>query len=56
MGTASWLIYHQGGWQKQSIPLTVYAIQLLLNLSWPPLFFGGHKLGLALADSTGILS
>ncbi len=53
MGTASWLIYHQSGWQKQSIALSVYAVQLALKLAWPPIFFSGHKLGLALADSTG---
>ena len=53
MGTASWLVWHNGGWQHHSSALTMYAIQLALNLSWPPLFFSGHKLGLALADSTG---
>jgi len=53
MGTASWLIWHNGGWQKHSAALSMYAIQLILNLAWPPIFFSGHKLGLALADSTG---
>ena len=53
MGTASWLVWHNGGWQQHSRALLLYAIQLVLNLSWPPLFFSGHKLGLALADSTG---
>lgn len=53
MGTASWLVWHNGGWQHSSAALIMYAIQLALNLSWPPLFFSGHRLGLALADSTG---
>ena len=53
MGTASWLVWHNGGWQQHSRALSLYAVQLVLNLSWPPLFFSGHKLGLALADSTG---
>jgi len=53
MGTASWLVWHNGGWQKHSAALSMYAIQLALNLAWPPIFFSGHKLGLALADSTG---
>ena len=53
MGTASWLVWHNGGWQKHSAALSMYVVQLALNLSWPPLFFSGHKLGLALADSTG---
>ncbi|KAL3131865.1 hypothetical protein ABBQ38_007575 [Trebouxia sp. C0009 RCD-2024] len=55
MGTASWLVWHNGGWQRHSAALTMYAIQLALNLSWPPLFFSGHKLGMALADSTALL-
>ena len=25
------------GWQKQSIALSVYAVQLALNLAWPPI-------------------
>jgi len=53
MGTASWLVWHNGGWQKHSAALSMYTIQLALNLAWPPIFFSGHKLGLALADSTG---
>ena len=53
MGTASWLVWHNGGWQKHSAALSMYVIQMALNLAWPPIFFSGHKLGLALADSTG---
>ncbi|DBA98467.1 TPA: hypothetical protein ACH3X3_012467 [Trebouxia sp. C0006] len=29
---------------------------MALNLAWPPIFFSGHKLGLALADSTALLA
>ena len=53
MGTSAWLVWHNGGWQKHSVALTMYAVQLVLNLAWPPIFFSGHKLGLALADSSG---
>ncbi|KAL0050405.1 hypothetical protein WJX82_010648 [Trebouxia sp. C0006] len=56
MGTASWLVWHNGGWQKHSAALSMYAIQMALNLAWPPIFFSGHKLGLALADSTALLA
>lgn len=48
MGTASWLVWHNGGWQHHSAALTMYAVQLALNLSWPPLFFSGHKVLLLL--------
>eukprot|EP00878_Enallax_costatus_P008890 GHUV01009293.1.p1 GENE.GHUV01009293.1~~GHUV01009293.1.p1 ORF type:complete len:185 (+),score=23.57 GHUV01009293.1:404-958(+) len=54
MGIASYLVYKQGGWNKQSTPLTVYGIQLLLNFLWTPLFFKAHKLGLASLDIIGM--
>ena len=38
-----------GGW----VPLTLYAVQLALNLAWSPIFFKKHELGFALADITG---
>lgn len=41
------------GWARQSVPLTVYAIQLLLNFMWTPLFFKMHKLDLATFDILG---
>lgn len=41
------------GWQRQSVPLTIYGIQLLLNFLWTPLFFKLHKLGWATADILG---
>jgi tryptophan-rich sensory protein len=50
MGLASWLVWADGGFQKQGYPLALYAAQLLLNLAWPALFFGAHSIGLALVD------
>lgn len=50
MGLASWLVWAEGGWAKQSYPLTIYAVQLVLNLAWPALFFGAKNLGLAFVD------
>ena len=35
------------------MPLTLYGIQLALNLAWSPLFFKQHEIGFALADITG---
>lgn len=50
MGLASWLVWAEGGFHKQTGPLTLYVTQLFLNLLWPMLFFGSKKLGLALFD------
>jgi benzodiazapine receptor len=50
MGLASWLVWANGGFHKQSTPLLLYVAQLFLNLLWPMLFFGWKKLGLALLD------
>lgn len=38
------------------MPLTVYAIQLLLNFLWTPLFFKLHQLDLATFDILGKLT
>ncbi|XP_002970301.2 translocator protein [Selaginella moellendorffii] len=50
MGLASWLVWANGGWHKQSYPLTLYVVQLGLNLLWSAAFFGLHNPLLALAD------
>eukprot|EP01120_Amphizonella_sp_Union-15-10_P001928 TRINITY_DN12078_c0_g1_i1.p1 TRINITY_DN12078_c0_g1~~TRINITY_DN12078_c0_g1_i1.p1 ORF type:complete len:163 (+),score=26.09 TRINITY_DN12078_c0_g1_i1:182-670(+) len=50
MGVASWLIWKKGGFEKQTVPLLLYGSQLLTNFLWTPLFFGAHKMGLAMLD------
>lgn len=50
MGLASWLVWAEGGFAKQAVPLTLYAIQLVLNLAWQALFFGAKRLGAAFYD------
>ncbi|DBB09927.1 TPA: hypothetical protein ACH3X3_001533 [Trebouxia sp. C0006] len=52
MGVASWLVWQNGG---GAVPLSLYAVQLALNLAWTPLFFKEHQLTYALADITGLL-
>lgn len=49
MGTAFALIWHRGekGLQKRRA-FTIFALQLILNLAWTPVFFGAHQLGPAL--------
>lgn len=50
MAIAAWLVWRDGGWERQAFPLSLYLVQLVLNAAWTPLFFGAHRLGLALVD------
>ena len=50
MAVAAWLVWERGGWTAQKLPLALYLAQLLLNAAWTPLFFGAHRIGLALVD------
>jgi benzodiazapine receptor len=52
MGYASYLVWKEGG---GSLPLTLYGIQLVMNLAWSPLFFKKHEIGFALLDITALL-
>ncbi len=49
MAVAAWLVWQKGGWRGQTLPLTLYVIQLLINATWTPIFFGAHRIGLAFA-------
>jgi tryptophan-rich sensory protein len=53
MGTSAWLVWQKGGLTQQAGPFRLYGLQLLLNLSWPAVFFRGHRLGLGLLVSAG---
>jgi tryptophan-rich sensory protein len=48
MGTAAWLIWHERYHRKRAAALAAYAIQLLLNALWAPLFFGARNIGAGL--------
>src|SRR5512144_2474003 len=47
MAVAAWLVWRQGGWNKQRKPLLLFLAQLALNALWTPLFFGLHRAGVA---------
>lgn len=47
MAVAAWLVWRKAGWCGA---LGMFAVQLALNAAWSPLFFGLHRIGLALAD------
>ena len=47
IAVAGWLVWRRTGWNRA---LTVYAVQLVLNALWTPIFFGFGQYGLALLD------
>lgn len=47
IAVSGWLVWRRTGWSKELIP---YAVQLVLNAIWTPLFFGADAIGLALAE------
>jgi tryptophan-rich sensory protein len=50
MAVAAWLVWREGGWKIQRVPLGLFLFQWLLNALWTPLFFGLHRSGLAFAE------
>ena len=50
MGVAAWMVWRRGGWRTQRRPLSWFVAQLVLNTLWTPLFFGCHRIDLALLD------
>ncbi len=50
MGIAAWLVWREGGWRRQRVALTLFAVQLALNALWSWLFFAWHRGALAFAD------
>ena len=46
MGVSSYLIYKEGGFAAQSLPLALFGAQLLLNWAWSPIFFKLHRIDL----------
>lgn len=50
MAVAAWLVWRRGGWAAQRRPLLLFLLQLALNATWTPLFFGLHRPDLAFAE------
>ena len=50
MGVAAWLVWREGGWRQQRLPLIVFLAQLTLNFAWSPLFFGLQQITWAFID------
>jgi translocator protein len=48
MGISAWLIWRERYHRSRSAALAAYAVQLLLNAVWAPLFFGARNIGAGL--------
>jgi tryptophan-rich sensory protein len=55
MALAAWLVWRTGPSEQTRRALTLYAVQLVLNAAWTPLFFGLGWRGIAFADLTVLL-
>jgi benzodiazapine receptor len=50
MAIAGWRVWRVAGFAGARIALSLFAVQLALNGAWSILFFGAHRIGLALVD------
>ena len=50
MGIAAWLVWREGGFQKNKTALTLFLVQLVVNALWSWLFFAWHLGAFALID------
>lgn len=50
MAVAAWLIWQSAGWKAAALPMTLFGIQLALNVGWSWIFFGMHAPGWAFAE------
>jgi len=50
MGLAAWLVWRKGGFAAATAPLALFLVQLALNTTWPILFFGLRRPGLAFGE------
>jgi tryptophan-rich sensory protein len=54
MGAAVWLVSRERYHTRLKAALTAFAVQLLLNALWAPLFFGQRNVGAGLFDSVAL--
>lgn len=50
MGVAAWLVWRRRGFSGGGAALTLFGVQLVLNVAWSYLFFGAHALLLATVE------
>jgi len=56
IAVAGWRAWRKSTGQQRRAALTVYGVQLGLNLSWSFVFFGAHEVGGALANIAALLA
>ena len=56
MAVSAWLVWRRNGWRGARPALTLFAIQLALNLAWSLMFFGLRRIDLALIDVVALLA
>jgi len=50
MGIAAWLVWRRHGWSASRAPLSLFALQLVLNVVWSVIFFGLRSPGWAFGE------
>ncbi len=50
MGVAAWLVWQQAGFWEKRVPLSLFGVQMVLNVAWSFIFFGMHQPGWAFVE------
>jgi tryptophan-rich sensory protein len=50
MAIAAWLVWCRAGVSGAKLALTLFALQLVLNVCWSAIFFSAHMPGFAFAE------
>jgi translocator protein len=50
MAIAAWLVWREGLTRQTAVALGLFAAQLALNFAWSLIFFGQHRIGVALLE------
>jgi benzodiazapine receptor len=50
MAVAAWLVWRRAGVSGAKLALTLFALQLVLNVCWSAIFFAMHRPGFAFAE------
>ena len=56
IAVSGWLIWSKAGWAGAALPLTIYALNLILNAVWSGIFFGMRRMGLSAVEMVGLWS
>ncbi|HYW03023.1 MAG TPA: TspO/MBR family protein [Gammaproteobacteria bacterium] len=56
MGVAAWLVWQAAGFALGGPVLGLFVLQLAANAMWSWIFFGRHRIGLALVDALVLLA